>query len=78
MKALHQNTSGVSPEDASFNLELFKYNPLETVVVDREGRVVDYNIAKRQSGGRMPERGERMYIDYAADHEVDMRAELTA
>jgi two-component system cell cycle sensor histidine kinase/response regulator CckA len=58
------------------DLELFRYNPLETIVVDRSGRVVDYNLAKKASGSRLPSRGDVMYRDYAAKHEFDMHTEL--
>jgi two-component system, cell cycle sensor histidine kinase and response regulator CckA len=68
---------GHLPPEPSLDLELFKYNPLETVVVDRSGRVVDYNLAKKASGGHLPSRGDVMYRDYAAMHEIDMRAELS-
>ena len=59
-----------------FNFALFQYSPIETVIVDMEGRVVKSNLAKRKSGDRMPELGDRMYVDYAAHHEIDMRANL--
>ena len=55
---------------------LFDNNPMETIVVDREGCITDINAAKRGSGGRTPALGVRMYVDYAAQHEIDMRAEL--
>ncbi|NQT74037.1 MAG: PAS domain S-box protein [Chloroflexi bacterium] len=59
-----------------FNFSLFQFNPVPTVIVDREGKVVKSNLAKRRSGDRIPEIGDQMYIDYAARHEIDMRAEL--
>ena len=59
-----------------FNFALFQYSPIETVVVDREGRVLKSNLAKRKSGDSLPELGDKMYVDYAANHEVDMRASL--
>ena len=55
---------------------LFEHNPVETIVVDREGCVTDLNAAKRTSGDRLPAVGDRMYVDYAARHERDMRGEL--
>jgi hypothetical protein len=60
----------------AFNFALFQYSPLTTVVVDREGRVVKSNMAKRLSGDRMPHIGDLMYKDYAGRHRIDMRAEL--
>ena len=63
-------------EKEEFNFALFQYNPIETVVVDREGRVLKVNMAKRKSGDRLPNIGDVMYKDYAAKHEIDMHAEL--
>lgn len=64
--------------DPSLDLELFHYHPLETIIVDRQGRVTDFNLAKKASEGRLPDRGDLMYVDYAAHHETDMHAELMA
>lgn len=55
---------------------LFEHNPMETIVVDVEGRITDINVAKRRSGDRLPSVGDMMYIDYAPNHDVDMRSEL--
>jgi two-component system, NtrC family, sensor kinase len=63
-------------ERESFNFALFQYNPVPTVIVDNEGRVVKSNLAKRRSGYRLPEIGDYIYLDYAAKHAMDMRAEL--
>ncbi len=57
---------------------LFEHNPIETVVVDLEGRVTGFNSAKRNSGDRLPQIGDVMYRDYAGKHEIDMYAELMA
>ncbi|MDO9463952.1 MAG: ATP-binding protein [bacterium] len=59
-----------------FSRALFEYNPIETVVVDLEGRIIDFNLAKKNSGDRLPNIGDGMYKDYAAHHEIDMYAEL--
>ena len=63
-------------EKEAFNFTLFNYNPIQTIVVDNEGRVVKSNLAKRNSGDRLPNIGDVMYVDYAGKHEIDMRAEL--
>lgn len=63
-------------EKEAFNFSLFQYTPVFIVVVDREGRVVKSNKAKQNSGDRLPEIGDRMYLDYAAHHTIDMRQEL--
>jgi len=61
-----------------FNFALFQHNPIQTVIVDRDGRVVKSNLAKRQSGDRVPRLGDLMYRDYAGKHTIDMRGELMA
>jgi hypothetical protein len=63
-------------EKEEFNFALFQYSPITTVVVDREGRVVKSNAAKRKSGDRLPNIGDVMYKDYASHHTVDMYKEL--
>jgi hypothetical protein len=60
----------------AFNFALFQYNPITTVVVDREGKVAKTNMAKKKSGDRLPNIGDVMYRDYASKHKVDMHAEL--
>lgn len=59
-----------------FNYALFEYNPIETVVVDLEGKITRMNLAKRKSGARMPRIGDVMYRDYASRHELDLHSEL--
>lgn len=59
-----------------FHYALFNYNPINTVVVDREGRVVRSNAAKRRTSDRLPNIGDIMYYDYAARHTTDMYREL--
>jgi hypothetical protein len=63
-------------EKEAFNFALFQYNPVATVIVDREGRVVKSNLSRRAAGDRLPLIGDRMYVDYASKHTLDMRAEL--
>jgi hypothetical protein len=63
-------------EKEEFNFALFQYSPITTVVVDRQGKVVKTNLAKRSSGDRIPDIGDIMYRDYAAGHEIDMYGEL--
>jgi len=61
---------------------LFENNPIETITVDLEGRVTNFNkakekAAKKRPGGRLPNIGDRMYTeDYAGKHTIDMRGEL--
>jgi len=71
-----KEAEAVLREREAFNYALFEYNPIETVVVDREGRITRFNLAKRRAGDRMPKVGEVMYRDYARKHTVDMYQEL--
>ncbi len=63
-------------EKEAYNFALFNYSPVETIVVDRKGRVTKSNLAKRRSGDRIPKIGDIMYKDYGAKHEKNMYAEL--
>jgi two-component system cell cycle sensor histidine kinase/response regulator CckA len=63
-------------ERNEFNVALFEHNPIETIVVDLEGRIVNFNLAKRLSKGGIPKIGDLMYHDYAGRHHNDMRMEL--
>ena len=55
---------------------IFKYNPIQTIAVDREGRIVDYNLAKEISGDKLPDIGDVMYKDYAGRHKENMYAAM--
>jgi DNA-binding CsgD family transcriptional regulator/PAS domain-containing protein len=64
-------------ESEGLNFALFQYNPIETIAVDRDGRVVKTNLAKRKSEEIWPNIGNVMYKDYAVEYEIDMYTELT-
>ncbi|MBN2289065.1 MAG: hypothetical protein JXQ83_06995 [Candidatus Glassbacteria bacterium] len=72
----HKKTVETLREREMFNFALFEHNPVETIVVDLEGRIASFNLAKRNSGDRVPGIGEVMYRDYAGKHEVDMFSEM--
>jgi PAS domain S-box-containing protein len=55
---------------------IFENNPVQTIVVDNEGKIKDVNLAKKNSGDRMPDIGKVMYKDYAGKHEIDMHTRL--
>lgn len=55
---------------------LFEYNPIETITVDHDARVTGYNLAKANSGDKVPEIGDIMYKDYAGKHNINMYNEL--
>ena len=63
-------------EKNEFNRALFDYTPLETIVVDDEGEIISFNMAVRKSKNRIPEIGQVMYKDYAANHKIDLYAEM--
>ena len=72
LKATNQTLA----DKEAFNFALFFYSPILTLVVDREGRVVNTNRAKINSGERLPKIGDVMYRDYASRHEIDMYPQL--
>ena len=55
---------------------LFEYNPIGTLIVDNEAKIVMYNFAKENPGGRLPNIGDVMYKDYAGKHQINMHEEL--
>ena len=55
---------------------LFEYNPIETITVDHDARVTGYNLAKTNSGDKVPGIGDVMYKDYAGKHDINMYNEL--
>ena len=61
---------------------LFMNNPIETLIVDIEGRITSYNKAREERTkkvlqDRLPELGDMMYTeDYAGKHKINMREEL--
>ena len=59
-----------------FNYALFEYNPIETIVVDKAGKVVMYNLAVKMNRKSSPKIGSVMYKDYASLHKTDMFAEM--
>jgi len=63
-------------EKEMFNFALFQYNPIQTIVVNLEGKVTGFNLAKKKSGDRLPNIGDVMYKDYAGKYENDMYGEL--
>ncbi len=72
----HKRVQKVMEESEVFNFILFQYNPIETIVVDTEGRVVRINLAKKKSGDMLPRIADVMYKDWPEKHKIDMHAEL--
>jgi PAS domain S-box-containing protein len=56
---------------------LFDNNPVDTITVDRKGKITGYNLARKRSNTRLPIiNSDVMYKDYAAKHKTDMFEEL--
>ena len=72
----HMQVQGKLEENELFNFILFEYNPIETMVVNREGKVIRLNLAKKNSGQRLPRIGDVIYRDWPEEHKIDMQAEL--
>ena len=76
LEAAYKTANKKLAEKEAFNFALFQYNPMFTVVVDTEGRVIKSNKAKISSGDRLPNIGDLMYKDYASRHRIDMHENL--
>ena len=55
---------------------LFRNNPIDTVIVDNDAKIVMFNLAKEKTEERLPNIGDVMYKDYAGKHTIDMFEEL--
>ncbi|MDY6951180.1 MAG: response regulator, partial [Thermodesulfobacteriota bacterium] len=55
---------------------LFENSPIDTVIVDHEARVTDFNMANRGASIKLPKVGDVMYKDYAGKHGTDMLGKL--
>ena len=51
-------------------------NPIETILVDQEARVIDSNLSRINSDGSAPHIGDVMFKDYARELGVAMHTEL--
>ena len=62
-------------EKEEFNFALFQHNPSATTVVDREGKVVKSNLARRHAHDPLPDLGKKLF---SGDSECDliMKGEL--
>ncbi|MFC1539094.1 PAS domain S-box protein [Candidatus Latescibacterota bacterium] len=71
-----EKTEEILKKREAFNFALFQYNPVQTIVVDLEGKIVRSNQAKKISGDRLPDIGDVMYKEYASKHKIDMYKNL--
>ena len=56
----------------AFSNALFEYNPVETIVVDKECKIVRFNHSIEEHRTRTPHIGYVMYKDYASKNKMDM------
>ncbi|TSA28311.1 PAS domain S-box protein [bacterium] len=59
-------------KNEAFSNALFEYNPVETIVVDKKGKILRYNNSIQENRSRLPKKGDVMYKDYAAKHNIEM------
>ncbi|WP_212637912.1 PAS domain-containing hybrid sensor histidine kinase/response regulator [Desulfocicer vacuolatum] len=57
---------------------LFEHNPIQTIIVDKNARIMMHNFAGKKRHGSLPAVGDVMYKDYAEKHSVDMYNALMA
>jgi PAS domain S-box-containing protein len=55
---------------------LFENSPVETIIVDQEGRVIGHNVAEGGVGEERPRIGDVMYEDFRSVQDIDMLGEL--
>ena len=55
---------------------LFEHNPIQTIIVDKNARIIMHNFAGKKTHGSLPAVGDVMYKDYAKRHSVDMHDAL--
>ncbi|HPR17010.1 MAG TPA: PAS domain S-box protein [Candidatus Cloacimonadota bacterium] len=63
-------------ENDTFNQTLFDNIPVETIVVNKNGEIVRYNLAVKKNRSHPPEIGSIMYKDYASKHKDDLFGEM--
>lgn len=57
---------------------LFETNPIETIMVDQEAKVIDSNLTKISPGKAAPNIGDVMFKDYGEKLGINMQTELMA
>jgi len=55
---------------------LFMSSPVETIIVDMDGKILAFNKAIEESNTRLPETESLMYVDYACKYKFDLHSEL--
>jgi PAS domain S-box-containing protein len=63
-------------EREEFSYALFQKSPIETLVVDKSGKIISWNLAVEKNRSHPPQKGDELYKDYAAKHESDIYAVL--
>ena len=67
-----KNAENLLKKNEAFSNALFEYNPVETIVVDKDCKIVRYNNAIEEHRTRTPHIGYVMYKDYASKNKRDM------
>ncbi|MFC1564005.1 PAS domain S-box protein [candidate division KSB1 bacterium] len=70
------NTERELREQNDFNFTLFNNSPIQTIIVDKKGKITNYNLAMKEKSGRIPNIDDVMYKDYAGNHSLDMFSEM--
>ncbi|MFC1897942.1 PAS domain S-box protein [Candidatus Cloacimonadota bacterium] len=65
-----------SKSGEAFYNTLFEHNPVETIVVNKKGEIIQFNLAVKNNRSHPPKIGDIMYKDYAAHHDGDMFGNL--
>lgn len=55
---------------------LFDNNPVQTMVFDKNAKILMYNFAEHKREGGLPKISDVMYKDYASRHGIDIYSEL--
>ncbi|MBC8415135.1 MAG: PAS domain S-box protein [Candidatus Cloacimonetes bacterium] len=71
----NKNLKSLQEHDA-LNNALFEYNPIETIVVNNKGEIMQVNKAVKTNRSRLPKSGNIMYKDFASKYSIDMFEEL--
>ncbi len=58
--------------------KVFDLNPIQTIIVDKNARIIMHNFAGKKTHGSLPAIGDVLYKDYASKHQVDMYGALMA
>ena len=52
--------------------KVFDLNPIQTIIVDKDAKIMMHNFAGKKTHGSLPAIGDVLYKDYASKHKVNM------